>query len=103
MTVTKTTTPTAALDAVVLATLGLMMDVVPATVDDRSNRIMTKAFTRSSSVVNEGRSKKPERFGGSTKATEQRTHEVGGKGGDDKVATDKSTETSKTAPKGTSK
>ena len=42
---TKTTTPTAALDAVVLATLGLMMDVVPATVDDRSNRTMTKAFT----------------------------------------------------------
>jgi len=45
MTVTKNTTPVAVLDAVVLAILAHMMDVVPATVDGRSNRTMTKAST----------------------------------------------------------
>lgn len=58
---------------------------------------------RSSSVVNEGKSKKSERFERSTKTTEQQTHEVKGKGGDDKVAIDKSIKTSKTAPKETPK
>jgi hypothetical protein len=45
MTVTKTTTLVAALDAVVLAILAPMTDVVPAIVDDRSNRTMTKVST----------------------------------------------------------
>lgn len=58
---------------------------------------------RSSSVVNEGKSKKSERFEGSTKTTEQQTHEVKGKGVDDKVAIDKSIKTSETAPKETPK